>query len=155
MDEAREDDGRLDGLYNRPGYMMRRCVQTFTGVFHETCAELGLTIRQYDFLYVLDAYETVDQDHLARALGLDRSTTGLVVAILERKRLIERQVKPSDRRKRSLTITPAGRKMFKAAEAAARAGADSILVPLDPAERDQLLFLLRRILDAREETKKA
>ena len=106
MDEAREDDGRLDGLYNRPGYMMRRCVQTFTGVFHETCAELGLTIRQYDFLYVLDAYETVDQDHLARALGLDRSTTGLVVAILERKRLIERQVKPSDRRKRSLTITP-------------------------------------------------
>lgn len=113
------DPQEFDGLNNRPGFMLRRCIQATGSVFGEGCRDLGLTSGQYDILHILNFKGEIDQDELARALGLDRATTGAIATTLERKSLIVRHVKPTDRRKRVLTLTKAGGDIFTAAQPAA------------------------------------
>ncbi|MDA0238817.1 MAG: MarR family winged helix-turn-helix transcriptional regulator [Proteobacteria bacterium] len=132
--------------------MFRRCIQAGGGLFEEACAEFGLTSRQFDVLFVVDACEEVEQDRLARILGLDRSTAGLVVGILERKELIARTVNPKDRRKRLLVLTAAGRNIFKLAKPIATEAADSLLLPLSKNEQEQLFALLQKIINASNAT---
>lgn len=143
---------RLNELYARPGFMFRRCIQAGGGLFEEACAELGLTSRQFDVLFVVDACAGVEQDRLARILGLDRSTAGLVVGILERKGLIARTVNPKDRRKRLLELTAIGRNVFELANPIAKEAAESLLDPLSKSEQEQLFTLLQKIISASNAT---
>ena len=139
------DPQELDGLYNRPGFMLRRCLQATGSIFGEECRDLGLTPGQYDILHILNFKAEIDQDELARALGLDRATIGAIAATLERKRLIDRQIKPTDRRKRVLTLTKAGRDIFAAAQPAAAAAQDILFSTLSETEKGQFMDLLRKI----------
>lgn len=139
---------RLREMYARPGFMFRRCLQAGGGLFEEACADLGLTSRQFDVLFVIEACGEVEQDRLARILGLDRSTTGLVVGILERKALIARTVNPKDRRKRLLVLTTAGEKIYSAAKPIATEAAELLLNPLTQNEQEQLFTLLQKIINA-------
>jgi DNA-binding MarR family transcriptional regulator len=136
----------LGGLYDRPGFLLRRCQQETGWIFEESCAELGLTQRQYDFLFALNESDELDQDHLARLLGLDRSNTGHVIKILLRKGYIERRVKPTDKRKRLVKITKAGRIIFELAKPAAEAARNYLLDLLNPGEQQVLMTLLRKIV---------
>ena len=136
----------LAELYERPGFMLRRAGQANGGYFEEACAELGVTTRQYDVLFILNAVGMIDQDRLARLLGLDRSNAGLVVANLEKKGLLKRVVKLDDRRRRSLTITAFGRKTFRSALPHAQQAAERLLEPLSENERAQLFGLLKKIV---------
>jgi DNA-binding MarR family transcriptional regulator len=150
MDEKRQPESpsaMITALYDRPGFLLRRCVQETGFAFEQGCAELGLTARQYDFLFALQDGDPMDQDQLARILGLDRSTTGTVLRILERKKLVAREVSGVDRRKRSVILTTAGDEIFHAAESAALASRARALNPLEPEERQIFLSMLRRIVE--------
>jgi len=128
--------------------MFRRCSQAAGGYFERACKELGLTTGQYDVLFLISLEPELDQDRLGQLLGLDRSTTGVLAMNLEKKGFIERQVKTTDRRKRTLTMTSAGEKVFKAAEPMANAARDMILSPLSEDEQDQLFKLLKKVVTA-------
>ncbi len=128
--------------------MLTRSSQVGGGYFERACADLGLTVRQYDVLFVLHCQGRCDQDRLARILGLDKSNAGLVVGNLERKKLIRRIVKSEDRRKRTLSITDAGEALFSAALPHAEEAQQRLLAPLSPAESQQLLKLLTKIVVA-------
>ena len=141
-----KEENDLGGLYDRPGFLLRRCQQETGWVFEESCAELGLTQRQYDFLFALSEADERDQDQLARLLGLDRSNTGHVIKILLRKGYIERRVKPSDKRKRLIRLTENGRDIFQAAKPAAMAARDYLLDLLDKDEQEIFMRLLRKIV---------
>ena len=141
-----KEENDLGGLYDRPGFLLRRCQQETGWVFEESCAELGLTQRQYDFLFALSEADERDQDQLARLLGLDRSNTGHVIKILLRKGYIERRVKPSDKRKRLIRLTENGRDIFQAAKPAAMAARDYLLDLLDQDEQEIFMRLLRKIV---------
>ena len=141
-----KEENDLGGLYDRPGFLLRRSQQETGWVFEESCAELGLTQRQYDFLFALSEADERDQDQLARLLGLDRSNTGHVIKILLRKGYIERRVKPSDKRKRLIRLTENGRDIFQAAKPAAMAARDYLLDLLDQDEQEIFMRLLRKIV---------
>ncbi len=140
------DQNTLLALYERPGFMLNRGSQAAGGYFERACAELGLTTRQYDVLFVLHAEDGVDQDRLARILGLDKSNTGLVVGNLERKGLLRRVIKPGDRRKRSLSISAEGLAVYQAARPHAEEAKERLLAPLSKEERRQLLRLLKKLV---------
>ena len=53
-------------------------------------------------------------------------------------------------RKRSLKITTAGHRIFKAAAPALQVGRESLLLPLNGRERKQFISYLRRVLAARD-----
>src|SRR6187402_1590553 len=103
---------RLADLYGRPGFMIRRAHQITISVVQAHAGELGLTNTQFGVLYILKRYPSIDQVTLAKLLRLDRSTTGTVVATLESRGLVARDVGETDRRRRVLALTAEGEAML-------------------------------------------
>jgi len=122
--------------------MIRRAHQIAVSLFLEETGALGITNRQYGILLVLKHHAGLDQITVAKLLGLDRSTTGMVLVKLERAGLIGRVVGVKDRRKRSLKLTPAGERMLKRLAEPARRAQERVLSAFTPAERETFLDLL-------------
>lgn len=146
--KASNMEDALAQLWKRPGFLLRRCLQLTSGVFEQSCAELGLTARQYDYLFVLAKVGTIGQGEIGSALGLDRATNTLVIKILERKKWIEREVVESDTRRRMVRITSEGRAAFAATRRAAKTAISSISDALSPQEYDTLVVLLQKVVAA-------
>ena len=140
----------LRGLYERPGFMIRRAHQIATSIFLDASAPLGATPTQYGVLSVLDAKPGLDQITLARRLGLDRSTAGTVVRTLTMAGHVARSVGP-DRRRRTLHLTTAGMERLAALHPPATAAIDRLMRPLDETERSTFLFLLGKVTRAHNE----
>ena len=88
----------LRDLYRRPGFMIRRAHQMAVAIFLDECRASRLTTTQYGVLLILQRRPAIDQNTLARLLGLDRSTTGLVVRKLAERGLVTRPVRSRDLR---------------------------------------------------------
>ena len=69
----------LQNMYRRPGFQLKRCHQVSMAIFLDECSEFNLTQSQYGCLRALEAHPSVDQIALARLVGLDRSTAGIVI----------------------------------------------------------------------------
>lgn len=138
----------LAALYRRPGFLLRRANQIAAALFLEAVAEQEVTTTQYGALVVLAARGAVDQITLARMLGLDRSTAGLVVSNLERRRAVVRTADADDRRRRVLALTPDGRALLARVAEAAASVPDRELAMFSPAEAEQFLSLLTRFVAA-------
>jgi DNA-binding MarR family transcriptional regulator len=138
-------DNDIAQLYRRPGFMIRRAHQIAVALFLEETGELGITTTQYGILFLLSHQGGIDQVSVAKLLGLDRSTTGMVVQKLEAAGLIGRGIGAHDRRRRSLHLTRAGEAMLaRLAQPAKRAQA-RILSVLSPDERTQFLAMLDKL----------
>ena len=138
----------LDQLYRRPGFLIRRAHQIAVSLFLEETGDLGITNRQYGILLVLKRQPKIDQITVAKLLGLDRSTTGMVLTKLEAAGLVGRVISENDRRKRTLELTPAGeRTLARLAEPARRAQA-RVLSAFTPGEQQQFLNLLDKFTRA-------
>src|SRR5207302_2011934 len=138
-------EAALDELYRRPGFLIRRAQQIAVSLFLEESGALGITNTQYGILMVLKHRPGTDQISLAKLLGLDRSTTGMVVDKLVQTGLVNRRV-GSDRRKRELILTPAaGRVLEQLAEPARRAQA-RVLSAFTADERAEFLGLLEKFV---------
>ena len=122
----------LDQLYRRPGFMIRRAHQIAVSMFLEETGALGITNRQYGIMLVLRHQPGIDQITVAKLLGLDRSTTGMVLGKLEDAGLVGRVVGASDRRKRSLKLTPAGERMLARLAEPARRAQERVLSAFSP-----------------------
>ena len=133
-------------LCDRPGFLLRRCLQLTSGVFEQACSEMGLTARQYDYLFVLDIIGELGQTELADIVGLDKATNTLVIQILERKQWVRRIGAPHDSRKKLVQITAAGREIFAAAQRGADQAIASVRNPLTEPEYRQLLNLMRKVV---------
>ena len=134
----------LDDLFRRPGFLIRRAHQTAVSIFLKETGALGITNRQYGILLVLKHRPGIDQIGVAKLLGLDRSTTGMVLGTLEKAGLVGRIVGVKDRRTRSLKLTPAGRRMLTRLAAPARRAQDKVLAAFTATEQATFLDLLEK-----------
>jgi len=141
----------LDKLYRRPGFMIRRAHQISVSLFLEETGALGITNRQYGIMLVLKAEPGIDQITVAKLLGLDRSTTGMVLTKLEDAGLVGRVV-GDDRRKRSLKLTPTGERMLKRLAEPARRAQERVLSAFSPREQETFLDLLDKFARAFNDT---
>ena len=132
--------------------MIRRAHQIAVSLFLEETGELGITNRQYGILLVLKAQPGIDQITVAKLLGLDRSTTGMVLTKLEEAGLVGRVVGADDRRKRSLKLTPAGMRMLERLAEPARRAQERVLSAFSPRERETFLDLLDKFARAFNDT---
>jgi DNA-binding MarR family transcriptional regulator len=129
----------LEELYRRPGFLIRRVHQIAVSLFVEETGKLGVTNRQYGIMFVLKHRPGIDQISVANLLGLDRSTTGMVLTKLENDGLVSRSVDARDRRRHSLQLTRSGRRLLsELAEPARRAQARLLSVFTS---HEQTLFL--------------
>jgi DNA-binding MarR family transcriptional regulator len=134
----------LEELYGRPGFLIRRAHQIAVSLFLEETGELGITNRQYGILRVLKRHPGIDQITVAKLLGLDRSTTGMVLTKLEQDGLIGRVIGVQDRRKRNLQLTVAGERMLARLAEPARRAQLRVLSAFTPDEQKQFLMLLHK-----------
>jgi len=139
-------------IYERPGFLLRRCHQISVSIFRENCVELDLTPAQFGVLHAVELNPRVEQIAVARMLGLDRSTTANVVDRLISRELVRREDHPSDRRRCSLTMTGKGREVLAHARDIAADAQARLLQPLSPADRTRLLALLHQLMEAHAES---
>jgi len=136
----------LAELYQRPGFLIRRAQQIAVSLFLEETGELGITNTQYGILTVLKDRPGLDQISLAKALGLDRSTTGMVLGKLEKAGFVGRFIGTHDRRRRNLALTPAGAAMLERLVEPARRAQMHVLSPFTAEERTMFLGLLEKFV---------
>jgi DNA-binding MarR family transcriptional regulator len=98
-------------------------------------------------LQVVAALAPVSQREISDRLMLDPSDLVGLVDILERAGFVERRRDPLDRRRYALEITNAGELAAIRLKQVAREASEQVLAPLEPAEREQLAHLLRRVID--------
>jgi DNA-binding MarR family transcriptional regulator len=142
-----ERDERLEALYRRPGFMLRRAHQIAVGIFAEECGAFELTTTQHGILTALHTFPALDQISLGRLLGLDRSTVGTVLKRLEERGVIRRETSGEDKRRRVLHLTTAGEDLLAAAGEATVRAQERLLSAFTPLEAQMLLGLLTRLTE--------
>jgi DNA-binding MarR family transcriptional regulator len=107
---------------------------------------IGMTPALFGVLNVLGTRKGAIQQEVGTAMGIDPSTMVSLVDELEGKGLAKRGPHPSDRRARVVSITPKGRRLLERCRKMAVEAEDEVLRGLTPAQRGQLVKLLRRAL---------
>jgi DNA-binding MarR family transcriptional regulator len=111
---------------------------------------LGITAHQYLVLTQLADLGLTSQTALASALGLDPSNLATTISDLADRDLVDRCRDDADRRRYAVTLTAAGARLLRKADAAIAASEHDLLAALEPRQQDQLHRLLRRIVDGIE-----
>jgi MarR family transcriptional regulator, lower aerobic nicotinate degradation pathway regulator len=145
----------LDALYKRPGFMLRRAHQISVSLFMLQPDALNVTTTQYGVLVILRACEGLDQISLAKKVGLDRSTTGLVVKKLEKQGYIVRIADPQDLRRKVIVLTAKGERKLESLKEVAARSQELALSAFTPAEAKQFLSLLTKFVQHFNETTRA
>ena len=82
---------------------------------------------------------------IGRALGMDKAHLSRILARFRGRGLIQSVVSPDHGKLRLISLTSAGRTTFAAAEAAARAQVDTLLMPVGEGGRERLIEAMRDI----------
>ena len=142
----------LETLYRRPGFLIRRAQQIAIAIFLEESGDLKITTTQYGILFVLKHKQGLDQISVAKSLGLDRSTTGMVLGKLENAGLIERTRGTEDKRRHNLVLTRAGERMLQRLAEPARRAQSRVLSAFSAEERKLFVDLLEKLVDKYNDT---
>lgn len=145
----------LDDLYRRPGFLLRRAHQISAALFLEEAAGLALTTTQYGTLVALRARGSLDQISIATLVGIDRSTTALVVSKLEDAGYIERRDDDVDKRRKIITLSAAGRDVLDRVAQPAQRARERVLAPFTDEDGAKFLSLLEQFVGAFNEQTRA
>ena len=131
--------------------LSRRFVQICTAAAADALDDYDLTPLESGVLAYLSRVQgepNIDQNGLAARMGVDRSHASLLVEKLVSRELVNRQINPNNRRAHLLSLTPAGEKLHAQTRARFAAGQQQILSVLSATERNLLLDLLVRVVEA-------
>jgi DNA-binding MarR family transcriptional regulator len=132
-------------LSRHTGFLLSKIGGIAQKRFAERIESVGLNVRMWGALNVLDAEGGISQHSLGKSVGIDPSSMVATIDELEARGLVERQRHPSDRRAHALHVTPAGRRTLAAGRELAKSAQADLLAPLDDKEREQLHALLLRV----------
>ncbi|MEV0700264.1 MarR family winged helix-turn-helix transcriptional regulator [Saccharopolyspora sp. NPDC050389] len=126
-------------------YLLSRVGKTARGLLAERLAERGLRLWDMAALAALADFGPHAQRDLVVRLGVDPSDMAKVVDQLAAAGYVDRARDMADRRRVSVSVTPAGRAVLADLDAEARAVQDKVLEPLNTKERQLLQGLLLRV----------
>jgi DNA-binding MarR family transcriptional regulator len=129
----------------RVGQLLFVVQQAAQALAIERLEPLGLSPREWGLLSTLAESGPLTQIELATTMAIDRTAMVYLLDDLEQRALVERERSPQDRRAFLIHLTPGGRDTQRAAAAALEGAAETLLTPLDQAERRHLIDLLARI----------
>lgn len=127
------------------GFRLRLAMQRHTEIFFNTM-DLGVTQAQYATLARLYRVGSCSQNELGRSIALDSASIVGVVGRLKANGYISSVRDKVDRRRVNLSLTDKGRDLVERAIPLALLASERTLVSLDPAERDMLIHLLRKLV---------
>lgn len=133
-----------------PGHLVRRAHQLSVAIFMEETEAFDVTPVQFAILNALMDDPGEDQITLSGRVAFDPATSGSVIGRLEAKGLVRRQADPGDKRRKLLWVTPEGEKLALQMKRAVGRVQQRIVAPLNDAEREQLRFLLAKLVQGHE-----
>ncbi|WP_067570638.1 MarR family winged helix-turn-helix transcriptional regulator [Nocardia acidivorans] len=101
----------------------------------------------YALLATLDEHGPLSQAEVGRRTGIDRSDVVAAVNDLADRGYLTRTPDPSDRRRNTLALTPAGRTHLHDLDTRLEAAQSELLPGFTPAERANFVLTLTRILE--------
>lgn len=113
-------------------------------LMHPYMASIGLGTGQPKLLSYLDEYGAATPRQLADYYELDPAGVSRMLDALERKGFVEITPSARDRRSKEVALTPEGKRVSCAWNAACREEAEAMLAGFTPAERDAFADYLRR-----------
>jgi MarR family transcriptional regulator, lower aerobic nicotinate degradation pathway regulator len=153
--DQRSVETSLDELYRRPGFLLRRAHQISAAIFLEEASGLNLTTTQYGAMIVLRARGSLDQVGIATLVGIDRSTTALVVGKLEESGYIERRDDEVDKRRKIITLSKAGHAILARVAKPAQRARERALEAFSEKDAATFLTLLEQFVGAFNEQTRA
>lgn len=149
------DDGALktpDRLRRRASRLLSQLATRSDRLIIEGLARANARKWHYAVLASLQEYGPGSQAELSRRSGIYRSDMVGVLNELVERDLVERAPDPGDRRRNIITISAQGRRHLRVLDKVLDDLHDELLAPLCPAERDQFMQLLTRLLDHHTQT---
>lgn len=132
-------------LEDQVGHLIRRAHQRHTALFLAMIGDSQVTTTQYAALVKLHEMGELSQNHLGRLTAMDPATIQGVIRRLTGRKLISHRPDKNDKRRRCLSLTPAGRELVARLMANGPKVSQATLDPLDSAEQRQFLALLKRL----------
>ncbi|MFG6403003.1 MULTISPECIES: MarR family winged helix-turn-helix transcriptional regulator [unclassified Microbacterium] len=126
-------------------FLLARANALSLAVGNTALAPHGLSARSFAVLALAADDLRPTQRELAAFLRLDPSQVVALVDTLQGRGLVQRRPDPTDRRANVVVATDEGRMLHATAAVSVRTAEEELHSGLDPAERDQLATLLRRI----------
>ncbi|MOA10157.1 Organic hydroperoxide resistance transcriptional regulator [compost metagenome] len=120
---------------------LRRATRNVTRLYDDALAGVGLNVAQYSLLKHLARLDQPSITSLAEAMGLDRSTLGRNLKVLEAKGLVQLDG-GEDQRNRLVSLTPAGRLVLEQALQAWEQVQQDMGQRIGPEKRAALMALL-------------
>jgi DNA-binding MarR family transcriptional regulator len=144
--EPDDSGGALEQLYSRPGFMIRRAHQISIDIFIEASRALDITPSQYGVMFVLRHSGPSSQIGIARLLGLDRSTTALVVKNLTERGYLTKAQSEIDARKTEIMLSAEGRRVLRRADVLADRSKEALMAAFSKDEAVQFVSLLSKFV---------
>jgi DNA-binding MarR family transcriptional regulator len=129
----------------RVGQLLFVAQQAAQALATERLEPLGLSPRAWGVLSTLAESGPLTQIELATTMSIDRTAMVYLLDELEERSLVQRIRHPQDRRAFLIHLTAGGQDLQRRAAAALAGAAGTLLTPLDPAEREQLVGLLAKV----------
>ncbi|GAA2984878.1 MarR family transcriptional regulator [Streptomyces drozdowiczii] len=136
-------------------YLMSKTGKAARGRLADRLAERGLRLWHMAVLAALTDFGPHVQRELAARLSIDRSDVVKIVDGLGAAGLVDRARDTADRRRVTVTVTPAGRALLESLKSDALAVQEDVLAPLTARERAQLTALLLRVHDGARDSGQA
>jgi DNA-binding MarR family transcriptional regulator len=132
-------------LDDHVGVALRRAYQHAVANLTARIARFDLSPLEFSVLVRLHDIGSWTQNSLGRSIFMEPANIGALVRRLAERGLVTREPDPDDRRAIRVSITPAGVALLAAARTEADAANTHTLSVLEPAERAELMTLLRRL----------
>lgn len=136
-----------DRLRRRASRLLSQLTVRSDRLVNEGLARVDARKWHYAVLASLQDLGPGSQAELSGRTGIYRSDMVGVLNELAESDLVERAPDPGDRRRNIITISALGRRRLRRLDTVLDGLHDELLAPLSPAERDQLVQLLIRLLD--------
>ena len=146
-DMTTADDAPPTRLAELPSWLISETSRQAHRLLTEKLAAAGSRGYDYRLLAALQEFGPASQARLGRRTGMDRSDVAAVLNDFADRGLAERSPDPADGRRNVITITPAGTAHLQRLDGLLADVQDELLAPLSPAEREQLISLLTRVLE--------
>lgn len=123
---------------------LRRAARGVSRHYDEALAGFGINVAQFSLLRHVQRLDRPSITSLAEAMGLERSTLGRNLRVLEAEGLVQ-LAEGDDQRNRLVLLSAAGKARLEAAHPAWEQAQEQLVARLGEGRRDELVRLLERL----------
>ena len=134
-------------LQSRPSWLLGQAAARASALLAAGFAEHGEGLRGYHYrlLASLDQWGPSSQADLGRDTGIDRSDVTAVLAELEARGLVKREVDPDHRRRKIVSITRPGSATLRRLDGMLDDVQQELLAPLSATQQKQFVAIISRL----------